>query len=779
MSELPGALSLRGVRTNRLVGEAGSGVDLDLPLDRLVVMTGVSGSGKSSLALDTIAAESRRRMLEALGNRRTARLARPPATLITGLPPVRSVPAELRPRADDRVCTSTELSHLLCALALTWGERVCPVTGEALLAGGREPLVQRVLELPEETVVLFCAPVAMPTDGGQALLAELLLQGVLRVRFAGETHRVDALSRLPNKGELLLVLDRLRVRADRVDRLREAAEQALRAGAGRATVVVEELGLVLQSAELPFSAALGRALAPVRIEGLDPAHGGLCGDCAGAGCAACGGSGCGEGPRSVRLGGDTLAALLQRDIAGLAACWMGAGRGAGRGAGSSAGILDDGPLARRFQALLELHLELDLGALPLLRPASALASSEWSRLLLVEALTDLTPGTLLVLDEPGARLDAAQGRRLAAVLQRTVLAGVGVMCVDHNEQVRAAAALEVGFGPGAGAQGGRVVYLGPPRPPSVVPLPSPIGLAPNAPMLKLSAPALGPLGPTLLRLPIGRWTAIVGENGAGKSTLVRDVLGGALRGAGLGTVEGPELQPWFVGDRRPPGGPRSVVATALGVWSAVRAALAATREARALGWSAQRFSFNGEGGRCADCQGSGVVQDDLGALGAPLRACAACGGGRFGPEIKQVRWRGYAADELLGLELSEALPLFAANPQVGPALRAAGLVGLGYLTLGQRSDSLSGGEAQRLALAASLANAERTGRAREGILVLDSPSAGLHEADAASLARALDGLRSAGLTIVVADLHAAFVQPADLVIELSGGRARPRGEGLG
>ena len=174
-----------------------------------------------------------------------------------------------------------------------------------------------------------------------------------------------------------------------------------------------------------------------------------------------------------------------------------------------------------------------------------------------------------------------------------------------------------------------------------------------------------------------------------------------------------------------------------------------------------------------------MVQDELGTLGAPLRLCAACGGGRFGPEIKQVRWRGYSADELLGLELSEALPLFAANPQVGPALRAAGLVGLGYLTLGQRSDSLSGGEAQRLALAASLANAERTGRAREGILVLDSPSAGLHEADAASLARALDGLRSAGLTIVVADLHAAFVQPADLVIELSGGRARPRGEGLG
>jgi excinuclease ABC subunit A len=665
------------------------------------------------------------------------------------------------------VCTSTELSHLLCALALTRGERVCPVTGEALLAGGREPLVQRVLELPEDTVVLFCAPVAMPTDGGQALLAELLLQGVLRVRFAGETHRVDALSRLPTRGELLLVLDRLRVRADRVDRLREAAEQALRAGAGRATVVVEELGLVLQSAELPYSAALGRALSALRIELLDPAQGGLCGDCGGTGCAACGDSGCGEGPRSVRLGGDTLAAVLQRDIAGLAAWWSGAG------------MLDDGPLARRFQALLQLHLELDLGALPLLRPASALASSEWSRLLLVEALTDLTPGTLLVLDEPGARLDAAQGRRLAAVLQRTVFAGVGVMCVDHNEQVRAAAALEVGFGPGAGAQGGRVVYLGPPRPPSVEPLPAPIGLAPNVPMLTLSSPAVGPLGPTLLRLPIGRWTAIVGENGAGKSTLVRDVLGGALRGTGLGRVEGPELQPWFVGDRRPPGGPRSVVATALGVWSAVRTALAATREARALGWTAQRFSFNGEGGRCAACQGSGVVQDELGTLGAPLRACAACGGGRFGPEIKQVRWRGFAADELLGLELSEALPLFAANPQVGPALRAAGLVGLGYLTLGQRSDSLSGGEAQRLALAASLANAERTGRAREGILVLDSPSAGLHEADAASLARALDGLRSAGLTIVVADLHAAFVQPADLVIELSGGRARPRGEGLG
>ena len=174
------------------------------------------------------------------------------------------------------------------------------------------------------------------------------------------------------------------------------------------------------------------------------------------------------------------------------------------------------------------------------------------------------------------------------------------------------------------------------------------------------------------------------------------------------------------------------------------------------------------------CLGAGVIHDELAALGAPPQTCGACGGGRFAPELRQVRWRGYAADELLQLEIGDAVALFSANPKVGPALRAASLVGLGYLPLGQRSDTLSGGEAQRLALAAALAMAERTGKAREGILVLDSPSAGLHEDDAAALARALDGLRAAGLTIVVADLHPAFVQPADLVLEVSAGRVSRR-----
>lgn len=753
-------LSLRGVRTNRLVGPAGAGVDLDLPLDRLIVMTGVSGSGKSSLALDTIGAESRRRMLEALGNRRGARLARPPAALISGLPPVRSVPAELRPRADDRVCTATELGHLLSALAMSRGERVCPLSGEVLLGGGREALVQRILGLPDDTVVLFCAPVAMPTDGGQALLAELLLQGVLRVRFGGQTHRVDALSRLPSRGELLLVMDRLRVRADRLDRLREAAEQALRAGGGRAAVVVEAAEETLYAAERPFSPALGRPLAALRVELLDPAQQGLCAACLGAGCGDCGGTGLGEGPRSVRVGGGLLSRLLLGDLQSLAAWWR------------EADCNDGGLLAARFDALLALHLELDLGALPLLRPASALAASEWSRLALVDALTDLTPGSLLVLDEPGARLDPARGARLAAVLQRVVEGGIGVLCVDHNEQVRAAAALEVGFGPGAGALGGQVVYEGPPRVPARPALPARLGGAAAAPALTLRAPAHGCLGALELRIPLGRWTAVVGDNGSGKTTFVGALLGGALRGQGPAELEGPALTPWIVGDRRPPGGPRSVVATALGVWSAVRSALAATREARALGWGAQRFSFNVEGGRCETCAGAGVAGDELAGLGAPLRPCPACGGGRFAPELQQVRWRGYAADALLRLDIEAAQPLFAANPQVGPALRAAQLVGLGYLSLGQRSDSLSGGEAQRLALAGALANAERSGRAREGILVLDAPSAGLHEADAASLALALDGLRAAGLTIVVADNHAAFVSPADQVIRLSGGGAR-------
>jgi excinuclease ABC subunit A len=275
-----------------------------------------------------------------------------------------------------------------------------------------------------------------------------------------------------------------------------------------------------------------------------------------------------------------------------------------------------------------------------------------------------------------------------------------------------------------------------------------------------------------VRFPRGRWTVILGENGAGKSTLLHEILLPAVReGLGLEGAGGGPLTPWLVDDRRPPGGARSVVATAIGVWSHVRAALAATREARERGWGPERFSFNRAGGRCEACEGTGEERAELGDWSTGAAPCPACGGGRFAPEMAALRWRGYTVAELLDLDVNTALDVFSTNIRIAGPLKALTRAGLGYLGLGQRTDTLSGGEAQRLGLAQALSAADRA--ADGGVLLLDSPGAGLHEADAAALAWTLDELRGAGLTIVVADPGVAFTEPADHRIVLRGGAVQP------
>ncbi|MBL8615917.1 MAG: ATP-binding cassette domain-containing protein [Deltaproteobacteria bacterium] len=747
------------MRTNRLVGPDGQGVDLDLPLDRLVVMTGPSGSGKSSLALDTLAAESRRRMLDALGAARGARLPRPPAALIANLPSTRAVIVDGRPRAEAVVCGATELGGLLAALALLRGERRCPVEDLPLASGGREGLVRALLERPEGEILVFCAPRPAPADGGVALLEELRRNGVLRVHFGGSLHRLDELERLPSRGTIGLVLDRLRLRADQGDRLREAAEQALRAGAGQAYVLAgEALQTVIPFADRPFSAALGRALDPLRADGLDPESRGRCAGCAGQGCATCAESGLSEAIRSVAIGGRRLDLLLRGTLVELEAWW------------SAAPYRDeDAVLHKLLGRILQLHLTLGLGPLPLLRPLGSCAASEIARLRLISALSEELPGGLLILDEPAARLDPAQAETLLGLLRARVAEGCGVLVVDHAPTLRLGADWEVAFGPGAGLAGGQVVYQGPPRAIPQPSLPSPLGPPPTEAWITVEYSPTQALQAGQLRIPRGRWTAVLGENGAGKSTLLHDVLLPAIReGQGLLSAGGGPLTPWIVDDRRPPGGPRSVVATVIGVWSHVRAALAATREAHERGWGPERFSFNRAGGRCETCEGTGEERTDIGDWATGAAPCPSCGGARFAPELDALRWRGHTIADLLRLDVMTALDVFSTNVRIAGPLKALCRAGLGYLGLGQRTDTLSGGEAQRLSLAQALTTADRA--ASGGVLLLDSPGAGLHEADASALAWTLDELRAAGLTIVVADPGRAFTAPADHRVVLRGGR---------
>ncbi|MEC7948829.1 MAG: hypothetical protein VX265_14775, partial [Myxococcota bacterium] len=380
---------------------------------------------------------------------------------------------------------------------------------------------------------------------------------------------------------------------------------------------------------------------------------------------------------------------------------------------------------------------------------------------------------VFVIDEPSDHLtDVAD---VVSRLRRLRDAGNTVIVVDHHPAVLQAADRIVEFGPGAGGDGGRIVADGPPEG---------IRSGDTATGRLLAGrlsppPALGRGEATGLRLPgddfFAPWraiTAVHGPAGAGKSALVERRLVDAARASLAGTTSPLEgaLRRLLVLERRPGRPtPRSCVATLSGLWNPLRTLLAATREARVLGFGPEQFSFNRPEGRCPACEGTGVIPISLGSLPTAVIPCAACDGARFSRATLEVRWRGRTAAGLLASTVRELQPLF--RSQRGPRriLDSLVAVGLGYLTLGQRSNSLSGGEHQRLQLAAALARSGK-GHGPDGdhgtLIVVDAPAGGLHGADVPCVVRPLQDLAARGAAVVVTAYHPDVLHAADRRHEL-------------
>jgi excinuclease ABC subunit A len=356
----------------------------------------------------------------------------------------------------------------------------------------------------------------------------------------------------------------------------------------------------------------------------------------------------------------------------------------------------------------------------------------------------------------------------------------------------------IDLGPAGGARGGEIVASGAPE--AVLREPqSPTGKALSArpplraaeapdagtPWLKLEGARAHNLKDIDVELPIGRFSVVAGVSGSGKSTLIQKVLLPAVRKKlrlvtpppgsfrRLGPLGG--IKRALSGDQAPIGRtPRSVPATFLGIWDAIRRLFAALPEARALGFQAARFSFNtGAGGRCAACAGQGAITHEMSFLPDVVTACPSCGGGRFEPETLAVRYLGMTIADVLRLTAEEATRLFANHPAIAAPLATLADLGAGYITLGQGSHTLSGGEAQRLKLASELC---ASARHEPTLYVLDEPTTGLHLADVEKLMRVLGRLTARGDTLVVIEHHPQVIAGADWIIELGpeGGEAGGR-----
>ena len=781
-NEGPGAgtISVRGAREHNL-----RGLDVDLPRGALVVVTGVSGSGKSSLAFDTVGAEGRRRYLETFSSyarQFLGRLSRPAAAGIDGLSPAVAVEQGSGVRSPrSTVGTMTGIHDLLRLLFAREGVRP---------PGAEVPLERRLFS--------FNSPHgACPACRG--LGVEDRLDPDLLVAHPERSIRRGALRITTPSGYLVYS----QVTIDVLDQVCRA--HGFDVDEPWSSLTDEQRGVVLQGSERiripygkhPLSSRLrwSGITARPREEGVykgilpimeqilrQKRNRNILRFVRSLPCRACHGS---------RLRPEALAVTVRsRSIAEVSAlpvdelpAFFDAPDELAAGSPRPAPVWE--VVREAVRGRVAPLRRLGLGHLTLDRDATTLSAGEAQRLRLARLAGLELSGVLYVLDEPTVGLHPHDTGRLLEVLRRVRGRGNTVLVVEHDEATVRGADWVVDVGPGAGARGGELLFGGSvaaflaPRAEEEDPglarsrtrafltgrerVPVPSRRRPGTGALRARGLTRHNLRGVAVELRRGALNVVTGVSGAGKTTLVEEVV----RRFREGELEGAEgLHAVVEVDQSPLGRtPRSNPATYTGLFDAVRDLFASSPEAKRRGLGKGAFSFNVRGGRCEACEGAGVVVVGLQFLGSASVVCEACGGRRFHEETLHVLHRGRSIADVLALSIEEAADFFAGEEEVARPLRALRDLGLGYLPLGHPATALSGGEAQRVKLAAELG---RPGR-RPTLYVLDEPTTGLHGADVVPLLAALDRLVERGHTVVAVEHHLDLVKVADWVVDLGPG----------
>ncbi|WP_095660251.1 excinuclease ABC subunit UvrA [Corynebacterium glaucum] len=467
-------------------------------------------------------------------------------------------------------------------------------------------------------------------------------------------------------------------------------------------------------------------------------------------------------------------------------------------------------LLKQILPALQSALDLGLAHLSLDRPAPTLSAGELQRIRLSAQLRSGLFGVAYVLDEPSAGLHPAERGAVLDICRRFIDAGNSVFLVEHDMELVAQTDWLVDVGPLAGERGGEVVYSGPTSDytgdaPTATALANRTLTLNDAPRsatgtLTLSGVEARSISGLDVEFGLGQFTAVAGVSGSGKSTLVSTVLAGVLREAASAVVDEDNDEAeseaiagdngWAVDKRegfdavsrvvqitqKPIGRtPRSTLATYTGLFDGVRKLFADTTEAKQRKWSVSRFSYNVKQGQCPTCGGAGKIEVELVFLPGSYTTCPDCHGARYNDETLEVTWEGLNIAEVLELTVDEAAGVFADEPRIRRAVETLQAVGLGYLRLGQGAPELSGGEAQRIKLATEL---QRSRNSRRGhtVYLLDEPTTGLHPADVALLVKELNSLVDAGQTVIVVEHDLSVIAQADRVIEMGPGAGNDGGQ---
>ncbi len=897
---------IKGARANNL-----KNIDLELPRDRLIVMTGLSGSGKSSLAFDTIYADGQRRYVESLSSYARmflGQMEKPDVDSIEGLSPAISIDQKTtskNPRST--VGTVTEIYDYLRLLYARIGIPHCPICGREISQQSIDQIVDTIMELPKGTKLQLLAPIVRNRKGQYAKeLDSARRSGFVRVRVDGIMYELTEEIKLDKnkKHNIEIVVDRIVIKEGIESRITDSLETVFRLTDGLALVDIidgEEM-LFSQNYACPeHNISIGE-LEPVMFSFNNPV--GACPKCTGLGVfrhidpdlivpnkdftiegGAIKASGWNsldetsislmyyraisekygvpldvpvreltdeqlgyflygtgdeklELKRPASLGGGTYSTPFEGVINNLerryretnsdysrndieecmseVECPVCKGRRlrdeylavtvGGRNISEVTDLsvkngLDffdnlkltehEGFIGERIIKEIKERLgflkSVGLEYLTLSRAAGTLSGGESQRIRLATQIGSSLVGVLYILDEPSIGLHQRDNDKLIATLKRLRDLGNTLIVVEHDDDTMLAADYIVDIGPGAGVNGGNVVFAG-----TVdkllkckasitgqylsgkkrIPLPDKRREG-NGKFLTVHGATEHNLKNIDVTIPLGKLICVTGVSGSGKSSLVNEVIykhlaaklnRARIRAGSFTSMDGiEELDKVICIDQSPIGRtPRSNPATYTGVFNDIRDLFAQTPDAKAHGYTAGRFSFNVRGGRCEACEGDGIIKIEMHFLPDIYVPCEVCKGKRYNRETLEVHYKGKSIYEVLEMTVDEAVEFFEHIPKIARKLRTLQDVGLGYIRLGQSATTLSGGEAQRVKLSTELSK-RATGRT---IYILDEPTTGLHTADVHRLIDVLQELTNQGNTVLVIEHNLNVIKVADHIIDL-------------
>lgn len=809
-------ITIKGAREHNL-----KDISLELPRNKMIVFTGVSGSGKSSLAFDTIFAEGQRRYVESLSayaRQFLGQMDKPDVDEIEGLSPAISIDQKAHsanPRST--VATITEIYDYLRVLYARAGQPHCPIGGEPIRKMTIDEMVDAILKRtveihsdPEEiktrkskastNEIQIFAPVVRGRKGEyHQLLQDLYQAGFLEVRLDGQMKSLR--QRIPltryQQHTIDALIDRIPVawpvegNTSLRSRIAEAIEIALDRGDDSVIAILDDGSEHLMSSR--FSCPTHDFAFPEiepRLFSFNSPYG-ACPQCNGLGtkeifseevCPVCNGARLRPEGLNVLLSKKSIVEATSLTIDKAVEFFSHL-----KLTETQAAIA--APVMKEILSRLQFLLDVGLHYLTLNRIAGSLSGGEAQRIRLASQIGSHLVGALYVLDEPTIGLHQRDNVRLIQTLEKLRDAGNTIIVVEHDEDTISAADYLVDIGPGAGKYGGEVVAAGPMpkvlqdknsvtceylRGDKTIPRSSPRPKTKTN--LTIRRAAENNLKNVTVKIPLKRFVCVTGVSGSGKSTLMIDILYRAMAKHLHGAMAKPGQHEKIEGidwvdkivdvDQGPIGRtPRSNPATYTGIWDHVRELFTLTAEARMRGYKVGRFSFNVAGGRCEHCEGHGKIAIEMHFLPTVYVTCDVCKGRRFDRETLEVKYRGKSIADVLAMTVDEANDFFRDIPPIHDKTIILKDVGLGYIELGQSATTLSGGEAQRVKLATELARRD-TGNT---FYLLDEPTTGLHFEDIRKLLDVLQKLVARGNSVVVIEHNLDVIKNADWIIDMGPG----------